>query len=100
MEDDCLLPPGEFFNILDVYPVGSDLFTPPNVLGVGRKFCGPTKWLVVVVMVGPRPSGIGYVPMTHSFFVRRFKALVARVDSIGPTTRATVFCTGGGCLCP
>ena len=47
------------FKILEVYPEGSDLFTSPNVLGVGRKFCGPpTKWPVAVVRVGPRPLGV------------------------------------------
>ena len=46
-------------NIMDVYPVGSDMFTSsPNVLGGGRKVLWPTEWPVAVVRVGPRPLGI------------------------------------------
>jgi hypothetical protein len=45
----------EVFVPVDRYETGSFLFTSPNVRGVNRKQCGPTRWPVVVVRVGPEP---------------------------------------------
>ena len=40
------------------FPRKSRLFTSPNQMGVNRKDCGPTKWPVVVIRVGPEPMAV------------------------------------------
>jgi hypothetical protein len=40
------------------FPRKSRLFTSPNQMGVNRKDCGPTKWPVVVIRVGPEPLNV------------------------------------------
>ena len=43
------------FRIVRMYEKNTRLFTSPNRKGVERKFCGLTRWPVVVVRVAPEP---------------------------------------------
>jgi len=41
------------FVIIRRFPASTQLFTSPNVAGSVRKSCGPTRWPVAIVWVGP-----------------------------------------------
>ena len=64
----------EVFEVVEMFPKDSHLFTSPNQRGWVRKHCGPTKWPVVVVRVGPAPLTVPvhleeWVPLGKGYLV-------------------------------
>ena len=50
----------EIFEVVERFAAGADLFTSPNAKAGGRKYCGPTRWPVVLVRMAPTVPAVDW----------------------------------------
>ena len=52
---DFILDHPQTFKIAQRFPKGSQMFTSPELRGVERRYCGATRWPVIIVRMAPTP---------------------------------------------